>query len=295
MIVILGPTATGKTKFAAQLAALTNAEIISADSRQVYKRMTIGTGKDYEDYAVDCIKIPYHLVDIVEPGYEYNIFEFKRDFYRAYHDIIGRGKNVILCGGSGMYIEAVIANYRLDEVPINKLLRQQLAEKDDEELTAMLREMKSLHNHTDTDTRERLLRAIEIEMYFNSHLQEEEDPIVPEKILGLCGDRDIIRQRVTDRLQRRLEEENMIGEVQALIDSGVDTERLKRYGLEYKYITMYVMGEISYDEMFLKLNIAIHQFSKRQMTWFRRMEKHGYHIEWINIKDVKTYLANVDK
>ncbi|MBO4744934.1 MAG: tRNA (adenosine(37)-N6)-dimethylallyltransferase MiaA [Bacteroidales bacterium] len=287
MYVILGPTATGKTHFASYLANKINAEIISADSRQVYRGMTIGTGKDYRDYIVDNQTIPCHLIDIVDPGYEYNIFEFKRDFTAAYKDITERGKEVILCGGSGMYIEAVLADYRLDEVPKNIILRNQLADRSDAELADMLLEIKGktnkkLHNHTDLDTRERMLRAIEIETFFEEHDENEDKRVVPEAIIGLCAEREFVRQKITNRLRTRLEDEDMIGEVQKLLDSGVDSERLKRYGLEYKFITMYVLGEISYDTMFDRLNIAIHQFSKRQMTWFRRMEKKGFEIIWVD-------------
>ena len=287
MIVILGPTATGKTHFAAYLANKIDAEIISADSRQVYKGMTIGTGKDYADYIIDGNQIPIHLVDIVEPGYEYNIFEYKRDFFREYSQIISRGKEVILCGGSGMYLEAVLSNYRLDEVPIDNKLRKNLMLKTDKELVNMLLEMKStegrtLHNHTDLDTRERMIRAIEIESFCATNNFGEEQHIVPEIIIGINADRDIVRERITQRLSYRLEHEDMIGEVQKLLDSGVDSERLKKYGLEYKYITMYILGELTYDSMFERLDIAIHQFSKRQMTWFRRMERHGFNIFWVD-------------
>jgi len=244
--------------------------------------MTVGTGKDYKDYLVGDVNIPCHLVDLAEPGYEYNVFEFKRDFYRAFNEIISKNKQAILCGGTGLYIEAVLSNYRLDEVPINKDLRSELESYDDEQLAAVLATMKKLHNHTDTDTRERMLRAIEIEKHFCEHKEVEEEQIVPEIIFGLSGDRDFVREKITCRLRDRLENENMIGEVEKLLASGVDSERLKRYGLEYKYITMYILGELSYENMFEKLNIAIHQFSKRQMTWFRRMERHGYNIRWID-------------
>lgn len=284
MIVILGPTATGKTKLAAEVAAKINAEIISADSRQVYKDMTIGTGKDYDDYIVDGVKIPYHLVDIVEPGYEYNIFEYKRDFLNAYNDILSRHKKVILCGGSGMYLESVISKYRLDEVPINNELRESLSRKTNEELVEILSKMKKLHNTTDSEDRDRIIRAIEIETYMNLHPEVDDDYVVPSSIYGLKGDRDYIRKRITDRLYYRLENEDMLGEVERLLDSGVDSEKLKYYGLEYKFLTKHILGEITYDTMVNRLNIAIHQFSKRQMTWFRRMEKKGFKINWIDVE-----------
>lgn len=287
MIVVLGPTATGKTHFAAFLANALDREIISADSRQVYRRMTIGSGKDYDDYVINGKVVPYHLVDIVEPGYEYNIFEYKRDFLKAYKDVLCRGKNVILCGGSGLYLESVMANYRLDEVPFNHSLRNRLCKKSDDELAALLSSLKcktekKLHNHTDLDTRERLLRAIEIETHLLEHNEVDDDCVIPKLIIGLNAERDFVRNKITERLSFRLEKQNMIDEVQQLIDSGVDSEQLKRYGLEYKFITMFILGEISYDQMFEKLNIAIHQFSKRQMTWFRRMEKKGFVINWID-------------
>lgn len=287
MIVVLGPTATGKTHFAAFLANALNREIISADSRQVYRRMTIGSGKDYDDYVVNGNVVPYHLVDIVEPGYEYNIFEYKRDFLKVYNDVVSRGKKVILCGGSGLYLESVMANYRLDEVPFNHLLRSRLCDKSDLELAELLTSLKSktekkLHNHTDLDTRERLLRAIEIETHLLEHNDVDDDCVIPKVIIGLNAERDFVRNKITERLSFRMENQNMIDEVQQLIDSGVDSEQLKRYGLEYKFITMYILGEISYEQMFEKLNIAIHQFSKRQMTWFRRMEKKGFVINWID-------------
>ncbi|MGI6718309.1 MAG: tRNA (adenosine(37)-N6)-dimethylallyltransferase MiaA [Bacteroidales bacterium] len=284
MIVILGPTATGKTKLAAEIAYRLNAEIISADSRQVYKNMTIGSGKDYNDYIVNGFKIPYHLVDIVEPGYEYNIFEYKKDFLVAYNEILSRNKKVILCGGSGMYLESVISKYRLDEVPINNDLRKNLCSKSNDELVEMLSQMKTLHNITDSEDRDRIIRAIEIETYMKLHPEVEDNYVVPSSIYGIRGDREFIRQRITDRLYYRLENQDMVGEVERLLDSGVDSEKLKNYGLEYKFLTKYILGEIPYEMMVKKLNIAIHQFSKRQMTWFRRMERKGFKINWIDVE-----------
>lgn len=280
MLTILGPTATGKTALAAAVADLADAEIISADSRQVYKGMDLGTGKDYDDYIVKGKTIPYHLIDIQEPGYEYNVYEFKRDFYQAYNKIAASGKRVILCGGTGMYIDAVLGQYRLEKVPVNKVLREELEVKSDEDLVAMLSELRSLHNHTDTNTHERLIRAIEIEQYYaqNSTI---EDPAIPSVIVGVELERQIVRDRITTRLHQRLDE-GMVDEVQRLLDSGVDSEKLLFYGLEYKYITWYILGQISYDDMVKKLNIAIHQFSKRQMTWFRRMQRKGVVINWVD-------------
>ena len=280
MLTILGPTATGKTALAAAVADLANAEIISADSRQVYKGMDLGTGKDYDDYIVNGKTIPYHLIDIQEPGYEYNVYEFKRDFYQAYNNIVAAGKRVILCGGTGMYIDSVLGQYRLEKVPENKVLRKELEVKADDELVAMLSELRPLHNHTDTDTHERLIRAIEIEQYYaqNSTI---EDPAIPSVVVGVELERQVVRDRITTRLHQRLDE-GMVEEVQRLLDSGVDSEKLLFYGLEYKYITWYILGQISYDDMVKKLNIAIHQFSKRQMTWFRRMQRKGVAINWVD-------------
>ena len=280
MLTILGPTATGKTALAAAVAAQTNAEIISADSRQVYRNMDLGTGKDIDDYFFENQNIPYHLIDIVDPGYEYNVFEFKRDFYHAYTDIAARGKNVILCGGTGMYIEAVLGKYRLESVPHDKALRKSYADKSMEELAQVLASMKKLHNHSDVVTRERLLRAIEIETYYQ-HNSSEQEPEIPSVIVGVHVERSIVRERITKRLHARLEE-GMIEEVRQLLDSGVDSEKLLYYGLEYKFITRHILGQLSYDEMVNRLNIAIHQFSKRQMTWFRRMQRKGFVINWID-------------
>ncbi|MDR2084267.1 MAG: tRNA (adenosine(37)-N6)-dimethylallyltransferase MiaA [Bacteroidales bacterium] len=283
MIVVLGPTAIGKTRFATLIADKLDGEIISADSRQVYRKMNIGTGKDLDDYTVNGKNIPYYLIDIVDPDYEYNVFEFKRDFYKAYEDITNKNKKVILCGGSGMYLQSVLSNYKLTAVPINKKLREKLEAMSDGELVEKLSNMKKLHNHTDTGNRERLIRAIEIEEH--QALYENDDEyrlIIPEIIVGLKDERDVVRNRITQRLKTRLNEENLIDEVEQLLDSGIDSEKLKWFGLEYKFITMYLLGEISYYSMFEKLNTAIHQFSKRQMTWFKRMERQGFDIHWIN-------------
>ncbi|MBU2650150.1 MAG: tRNA (adenosine(37)-N6)-dimethylallyltransferase MiaA [Bacteroidetes bacterium] len=282
LIVILGPTATGKTRLAALLAGRINGEIISADSRQVYRGMDLGTGKDYEDYKVGEKIIPYHLVDIVDPGYEYNVFEYQRDFIRAFEDIVSRGRQPILCGGTGMYIEAVLDRYKLVRVPENKELRTKLEGKPHDRLIDELLVMKSLHNVTDTEATDRLIRALEIGYYYKEHPEEETPfPEFESIVFGITFDRKIIRTRITERLKKRLDQ-GMIDEVRSLLEQGISPEKLKFYGLEYRYLTQYILGEISYEEMFRLLNTAIHQFAKRQMTWFRRMEKKGTEITWLD-------------
>jgi len=282
MITILGPTATGKTQLAAHVAYKINGEIISADSRQVYKEMNIGTGKDLDDYCINDIHIPYHLIDIAEPGYEYNVFEFKRDFQTAYNSIISRNKVPILCGGTGMYIEAAISDYKFAEVPENKVLREELLKKSKEELIELLANYKKLNNNSDTSDLSRLLRAIEIVTYHSAHPEKlKTQNSIQTKIFGISFPREEIRQRITERLKKRLET-GMIDEVKLLITKGISYERLITYGLEYKYISLYLSGSIKYDDMFNLLNIAIHQFAKRQMTWFRRMERNGFDIHWID-------------
>lgn len=287
MITILGPTASGKTAVAAALALRTEGEIISADSRQVYRRMDIGTGKDLADYVVDGTPISYHLIDIAEPGTKYNLFQYQQDFHVAYDDIRSRGKQPILCGGTGLYIEAVLSGYQLSPVPQNQALREALADKSLAELTAMLVELKhksgsTMHNQTDVDTAQRAIRAIEIETYnLESPTPERQLPPVDSLIVGINIDRDLRREKITRRLKARLDE-GMADEICALIDEGIDPEDLIYYGLEYKYITEYVVGRLSYEEMFRQLEIAIHQFAKRQMTWFRGMERRGYTIHWID-------------
>ncbi len=283
LITILGPTATGKTGLAAHMAARINGEIISADSRQIYRRMDLGTGKDYADYFVDGNEIPSHLVDIEDAGVHYNVFRFQTDFIKVFNEIKSRGKFPVLCGGSGLYIEAVLKNYRLTEVPPNKILRKELEGKTLEELTEILKNLKSkLHNHTDVETDRRAIRAIEIEKYYAEN-PDFNSPF-PEIIslnIGINFDRELRRQRITTRLKQRLDE-GMLEEVQKLLDSGLTPEQLIYYGLEYKYLTLHLIGELSYDEMFCQLEIAIHQFAKRQMTWFRGMEKRGTKIHWID-------------
>ena len=282
MITILGPTATGKTTLAAHLAHKLNGEIISADSRQVYKGMDLGTGKDLEDYIINGNTIPYHLIDIVDPGYEYNVYEFQKDFLTAYQLITSNKKLPILCGGTGMYIEAVLQGYKLVGVPDNNELREKLSRYSDKELTDMLHSYRHLHNITDITDKKRLIRAIEIQEYYRAHPDINTGfPKIDSIIFGISYERSIIRSRITTRLNARLKE-GMIDEVKGLLNSGITQEQLKFYGLEYKFITQYVIGEISYDELFRLLNTAIHQFAKRQMTWFRKMEKRGYKINWID-------------
>lgn len=284
LITVLGPTATGKTKFAVRLAAMLNAEIISADSRQVYRDMNLGTGKDYEDYITDGIKIPYHLIDIKEPGYQYNLFEFQQDFLEAYHNIKSRGKEVILCGGTGMYIESVLKGFRILQVPVNKELRKSLENKSIEELTSMLESLRSLHNVSDTSSRPRLVRAIEIEAYQQANpVKQEHFPKLNSLVIGLSVDRDTRRERITRRLKERLDLK-MADEVKQLLGRGLSPEELIFYGLEYKYLTLYVTGSMTYDEMFSQLNTAIHQFAKRQMTYFRKMERQGIIIHWLDTR-----------
>lgn len=287
MITILGPTASGKTTLAAHLAAKTGAEIISADSRQVYRGMDIGTGKDLADYVVDGKKIPYHLIDICEPGTKYNLFRYQEDFLNAYEGIRNRGVKPILCGGTGLYIEAVLKGYSLSPIPQNAELRERLAGKSLEELTAMLVELKkktgsTMHNRSDVDTAQRAIRAIEIEEHnLNNPMPERECPPIDSLIIGVDIDRDERRRKITNRLKARLED-GMVEEIQGLLRRGIPAEDLIYYGLEYKFVTEYVTGKLTYDEMFRQLEIAIHQFAKRQMTWFRGMERRGFHIHWLD-------------
>ena len=303
MITILGPTASGKTPVAARLAVEIGGEVISADSRQVYRRMDIGTGKDLEDYTVSQRDgsfvtspmsqknrpsvIPYHLIDIREPGTKYNLFEFQQDFFDAYQDIRGRGKVPILCGGTGLYIEAVLKGYHLSPVPQNQELRNRLEGKSLAELTQMLTELKqktgsNMHNTTDVDSCQRAIRAIEIETYNIEHpTPRRELPPVDSIIIGIDIDRELRREKITRRLKARLDE-GMVDEVKALLEEGISPDDLIYYGLEYKFVTEYLMGQTSYEEMFTRLEIAIHQFAKRQMTWFRGMERRGFKINWID-------------
>ena len=287
LITILGPTASGKTALAAALAADTGAEIISGDSRQVYRRMDIGTGKDIADYVVDGRKVPYHLIDIAEPGTKYNLFQYQHDFLKAYDDITARGVLPILCGGTGLYIESVLKGYRLASVPENKTLRMSLEGKTLGELTAILIELKqrngsNMHNTTDVDTAKRAIRAIEIETFNGENpTAAAMMPSIDSLVIGIDIEREERRRKISARLKSRLEE-GMVDEIRALLDSGIPADDLIYYGLEYKFVTEYIIGKLSYDEMYGRLEIAIHQFAKRQMTWFRGMERRGIHIHWIN-------------
>lgn len=288
MITILGPTASGKTTLAVALSAKIGAEIISADSRQVYKRMDIGTGKDLDDYTINGVKVPYHLIDIAEPGTKYNLFRYQQDFKTVYDDLIKRGVTPVLCGGTGLYIEAVLKGYALSSVPQNTMLREQLAGKSLSELSSRLEELKyktgtNMHNRSDVDTVQRAIRAIEIETYNLEHpIQERMMSPIDSLIVGVSIGREQRRERITARLRQRLDERGMVDEIKALLDNGIDAEDLIYYGLEYKFVTEYLIGIITYEEMFRGLEIAIHQFAKRQMTWFRGMERRGFTIHWIN-------------
>lgn len=282
LITILGPTASGKTSFACRLAYELETEIISGDSRQVYRGMDIGTGKDLDDYIVDGNPVKYHLIDIKDAGYKYNIFEYQHDFHYAYTNIRAKDRLPVLCGGSGLYIESVLKGYNLINVPENKELRKKLESKNLEELTTILASYKDLHNSTDVDTAQRAIRAIEIEEYKKANPTDcNEYPPINSLILGVDVDRELRRERITRRLKTRLKE-GMIEEVQGLLDKGISAENLLYYGLEYKFVTQYLIKELSYKEMFSQLEIAIHQFAKRQMTWFRGMEKRGLQIRWID-------------
>ena len=287
LITILGPTASGKTELAAHLAATMDGEVISADSRQVYRRMDIGTGKDLADYSVDGKLVPYYLIDICEPGTKYNLFQYQQDFLKAYEDITARGRQPILCGGTGLYIESVLKGYALSPVPQNPTLRAELEGKSLEELTAILTSLKqqtgtTMHNTTDVDTAQRAIRAIEIEEYnLHTPMPKRQFPQIPYIIIGVNIDREHRREKITRRLKARLDE-GMVEEIKGLLDSGIAAEDLTYYGLEYKYVTEYVIGKTSYEEMYHGLVIAIHQFAKRQMTWFRGMERRGFTIHWID-------------
>lgn len=283
MLAVVGPTACGKTSLAVDLAlSIGGAEIISADSRQVYRGMDIGTGKDLAEYTRGDVTVPSHLLDIVDAGEKYNLFEFQHDFLKAYEDIKARGAYPVMCGGSGLYVESVLRGYRLLPVPENPALRARLEEKSLEELTAILAGYKSLHNNTDTDSKKRAIRAIEIEEYYLSRPVEERSfPQINALVVGVSVDREVRRERISRRLRERLKE-GMVDEVRALLDNGLDPEQLIYYGLEYKYLTLYLTGAMDYDDMVRGLEIAIHQFAKRQMTWFRGMEKRGVDIRWVD-------------
>ena len=281
-ITIIGVTASGKTSLAVKLAHETRGEIISADSRQIYRRMDLGTGKDISEYTYDGTLIPYHLIDICEPGYKYNLYQYKRDFTTALNDIKTRGKLPVICGGTGLYVETVLKGYAMPEVPENRELRDSLADKTLDELTTILTQYKTLHNTTDVDSCKRAIRAIEIAEYYKTLPQPElEDKPLDTLLVAIDIDRETRRANITKRLHERLDQ-GMVAEVEALLNEGIAPDDLIYYGLEYKYLTEYVIGKTSYDEMVSGLEIAIHQFAKRQMTWFRGMERRGFKINWID-------------
>lgn len=283
MLAVVGPTACGKTALAVELAIAYGGEVLSADSRQVYRGMDIGTGKDLSEYVRGDVSVPVHLVDIAEAGYRYNVFEYQRDFLRAYEGVVQRGNLPVLCGGSGMYVESVLRGYRLIPVPENKELRERLQHKSLEELTAILSTYKTLHNNTDTDTVKRAIRAIEIEEYYAAaRVEEREFPTIRTLTLGVDVSREVRRERISKRLRARLDE-GLIEEVERLLANGLTAEQLIYYGLEYKFVTLYITGALTREEMFQGLETAIHQFAKRQMTWFRGMERRGVNIHWVDI------------
>ena len=281
LIALLGPTACGKTKLAVRLAAAIDGEILSADSRQVYRGMDIGTGKDLSEYNLHGKSIPYHLIDLVDAGYKYNVFEYQRDFLNAWETVVQRGKQPILCGGTGLYLEAVLRGYKLLEVPADTELRERLSTRSLPELERLLSSFKTLHNSTDVDTLKRAIRAIEIETYYQDHPELSADyPRIPSIVFGLELDREIRRKRITDRLKARLDE-GMVEEIRKLLER-VSAEDLLYYGLEYKFVGQYVLGQLTYEDLFRQLEVAIHQFAKRQMTWFRGMERRGVTIHWLD-------------
>lgn len=289
LLTILGPTASGKTTIAVKIAKRIGAEIISADSRQVYRRMNIGTGKDLDEYNINGEHINYHLIDNAEPGTKYNVFEYQHDFLDAYNDIRSRGKRIILCGGTGLYIESVLRSYRLSPVPPNPLLRKVCEGKTLEELTQILKQYKNLHNSTDIDTPQRAIRAIEIADYYtHTPIDNRPFPQLKSYNIGIKIDRENRRQRITSRLHQRIQQ-GMINEVRNLLNDGIKPKDLIYYGLEYKYITLYLIKELSYEEMLHRLEIAIHQFAKRQMTWFRGMERRGICIHWMTVEEAESF------
>ena len=283
LITILGPTACGKTSLAVRLADRLGSAVISADSRQVYRRMDIGTGKDKADYVLDDGRqVPAYLIDICEPGYKYNVYEYQRDFLEVYRRLHDEGQTPVLCGGTGMYIEAVLRGFRLVSVPVNEPLRRELEGKSLDELTAILKRYKKLHNTTDVDTVKRAVRGIEIETYYATHpADDDEFPQIRSLVVGIDIPRDVRRERISQRLRQRLDE-GMVDEVRRLMDEGIAADDLIYYGLEYKFVTQYIIGRMTYDEMVTQLETAIHQFAKRQMTWFRGMERRGIRIEWMD-------------
>lgn len=282
MLAVVGPTACGKTSLAVELALALHGEVLSADSRQVYRGMDIGTGKDLNEYMRDGVAVPVHMVDIVDAGEKYNLFEFQRDFLHAYEKIRSKGSLPIMCGGSGMYVESVLRGYRLIPVPENTALRNELANKTLDELTAILATYKKLHNNTDTDTVKRAIRAIEIEEYYKKiPVGEREFPKIRTLTVGLDVSREVRRERISRRLHARMEQ-GLVEEVERLLASGLTSEQLIYYGLEYKFVTLYIKGELTRKQMIDELEIAIHQFAKRQMTWFRGMERRGIDVKWVD-------------
>lgn len=282
MLTIIGATATGKTSLAVRLAGELGGEVISADSRQIYRGMNLGTGKDLEEYIHEGKPVPYHLIDIVDAGFRFNLFMYQQEFLKVWRDCERRGVFPVLCGGSGLYVESILKAYRMTPVPENKELRERLASKSLAELSDILASYRNLHNTTDTDTAKRAIRAIEIAEYYKTHEQEEgEFPQVNSLVVGVFFDRDSRRRRITERLHARLKA-GMVEEVKGLLDRGIAPDDLIYYGLEYKYLTLYLTGRLRYDEMVEQLNVAIHQFAKRQMTWFRKMERDGCPIHWLD-------------
>lgn len=279
---IVGPTASGKTRIAAIVAHALGAEIVSADSRHVYRGMTIGTGKDYADYIVEGSSVPVHLIDIVDAGYAYNVYEYKRDAIAALHDIYSRHKLAIVCGGTGLYAEALLKNYSLADVPEDAEFRKSCETRSYTDLVAELSSYKSLHNTTDIDSKKRLIRALEIARYeqHNKLQYSEHDMFYSPLVIGIMVDRTIRRERIAKRLHLRLQE-GLIEEIEALLRSGLSASQLIYYGLEYKFVTQYVIGELDKNQMIELLYIAICQFAKRQMTWYRGMERRGTTINWV--------------
>ena len=303
LITIVGPTASGKTALAAALAARLDTEIISADSRQLYRGMDIGTGKDLADYVVDGKSIPYHLIDICDPGYKYNVFEYQHDFFRVFTSLRDRGLVPILCGGTGLYIEAVLKGYKLLDVPPNSALRERLREKSLPELEILLASYKVLHNKTDVDSVQRAIRAIEIEEFYRTQAPDvREYAPLNSLLVGVAIDRELRREKISKRLRARLDE-GMVDEVRRILSNGVAPEDLIYYGLEYKFLTLYIIGKLTYEEMVSQLEIAIHQFAKRQMTWFRGMERRGCTIHWLDatlpmadkVEQILTWLGKGDR
>ena len=282
MVTILGPTASGKTEVAANLAYLLEGEVISADSRQIYRNMDLGSGKDLEEYRVNGTNIPYHLIDIVEAGYQYNVFEYQRDFLKVYQEQKVKGIFPVMCGGSGMYLEAILKGYRLIQVPINEKRRAELQMLSLGSLKEILGSYKSIHNTSDIENSKRAIRAIEIEEFCLDHPETDLSfPKINSLIVGIRIERELRRRKITARLHQRLTN-GMIDEVQKLLDSGIKPDDLTYYGLEYKYITNYLLGHLTYEQLVTDLNTAIHQFAKRQMTWFRKMEREGFKIRWLD-------------